>query len=102
MNPQPFQCLQYYRSYANLNRDANGTLYRSCWHVKKCDSVHCTKAGIEGLWMILGVMLYYSRRKLTKSVLKEIELNVNLDLHLNSILVLTSYILLKIPITLNI
>ena len=28
---------------------ANGTLYRSRWHVKKCDPVHCTEAGIEGL-----------------------------------------------------
>ena len=28
---------------------ANGTLYRSCRHVKKCDPVHCTEAGIEEL-----------------------------------------------------
>ena len=27
----------------------NGTLYRSRRHVKKCDPVHCTEAGIEGL-----------------------------------------------------
>jgi hypothetical protein len=37
MNPQPFQYLKYFRSYANLNR---GVLQK----------VHCTEdAGIEGL-----------------------------------------------------
>jgi hypothetical protein len=42
---------------------ANGTLYRSCRHVKKCNPVHCTEAGIEGLkqnaWLRLTVLFIF-------------------------------------------